>query len=163
MPKLECSIDMKNINRMIKDLNRLEEREIVVNVDDTPTEKDPSVTNNNVAIWQEFGVRAKGGGFHIPPRKFFFRGAVLWEKDIHNEAKLVLTNTLKANHTQVNKNLDKIGEKGVSSVKESIDRQGFAKLSPTTIRIKRAKNSLFPTTALVDSGSMYEAINYQIK
>ena len=163
MPKLECSIDMKNINRMIKDLNRLEEREVVVNVDDTPTEKDPSVTNEDVAIWMERGVRGADGGYHIPPRPFFFRGAVLWEEDIHNEAKLVLTNTLKSNNAQVNKNLDKIGEKGVASVQESINRQGFAKLSPTTIRIKRAKNSLFPTTALVDSGSLYEAINYQIK
>ena len=164
MPKLECSIDMKNIERMIKDLNRLETTEIVIGFDDTDHGPEDDLTNSELALIMERGVRGSEGEgqWKIPPRPFLFRSGTILLEDIDNPSKLVVSNTLKGNAGLVNSNLEKIGKLGVEAVQESIDRQGFRKLSPTTIRIKRAKNSRYATKQLLDSGSLYESVTYDI-
>ena len=166
MPRLETKIDMRNIEKMIKNLNRLETTEVVIGFDESPHSSEDDLTNAELAIIMERGVRGseeEEGAWKIPPRPFIFQGGLILADDIGQPSRLVVANTMKGNVSQVNTNLNKIGVMGVEATQESIDRQRFKKLSPTTIRIKRAKNSRFPTTILVDSGSLYESVNYEIK
>lgn len=163
MPKLKCDIDYTDFNRMIKDLNKLDSTEVNIGVDDSPRDDDPTLTNQDIAVFLEKGTRGVNGKGGMPPRPFMLKGAVLLSKEIDTESLRVVQNTLKGKATVVNKYLDKIGEQGVDSVQLAIDQQGFTKLAPSTIKIKRDKGSRYPTKTHLDTGELYEAINYKIK
>lgn len=154
MPKVKCVIDYTNINRMIKDLNKLEEREVASGFDETPHSS--GLTSAGLANILENGTRGKEGGMHIPPRRFMEQAGVILSSAIDKEARLVLENTLKGKPTLVNQHLDKIAEISKDSIQESIEMQNFAELSSITLRLK--KDSTHPTEILLENGELFENI-----
>ena len=162
--KIDSKVDYSGLDKIMKNMARLTEREVSVGYDDTPHSDGNSMAD--IAGWQEEGVRARSGeegAWHIPPRPFMDMASSIWASDIEKESAKVVSSALKGNESVLNKNLGLIGESGRESIQAAIDTQQFTKLSPTTIRIKRAKNSRFPETILVDSGKLYEGMSVKIK
>ncbi len=161
--KLDTEFDYSGYNQVMKDIQRLVEREVAVGFDDSDHSDKDELTMAELAIIHENGTRGRDGGYHIPPRKFVTRAGYNLAEVINAESEAVVINSLKGKHSLVNKHLDAIGEKGIQATQEAIDRQGYRKLSPTTIRIKRHKNSRYPTEQLLDSEALYEGVMYKIK
>lgn len=157
MPKINCSIDKSGLHKMIGALNKLEKREVSAGFDGE-MHGDDKITMAELAIIHDRGVKGK-----IPPRPFMKQAALLVSDEIGKEAASVVTNTLKNNPSLVQRDLVKVGTKGAEAIQEAIDRGQFRKLSPTTIRIKKAKNSLYPEDILIDSSELYQSAGYHIK
>lgn len=161
MPKLSCKIDYKSINRMIEDLQRLSTTEVNVGFDDTLHSDGNSLAD--IANWMENGVRDPEGGWHTEPRRFMSMAQGLWADNIDKEITAIVTGSLQHNNAKVSKNLDLIGEEGKQSIQDAMDSQQFKKLSPTTLRLKRAKNARYIEDILFESGKLYEDIVVEIK
>lgn len=160
--KVSTKIDWSGLQRMTKDLERLEQREVKAGFDDS-THEGSGLTNAKLAGYLEKGVRKEGGGMKIPPRPFIAQAATIWASSIERESNLVVKNILKGNEAQVSRQLDIIASIGVESLQNSMELQNFAALAPSTLRIKAAKGSRHPTDILLDSGELFSSMISEVK
>ncbi len=161
--ELDCNVDQRALDKIMRNIAELAQREVVIGLDDTDHSPNDELSMQELGVIMEHGTKNKDGTYHIPPRRFFSQAGYLLAENIEKESRAVVINTVKSKHALVDKNMDMIGVKGVDAVQGAIEMQKFRKLSPTTIRIKKAKGSRTPTTMLVDSGALFESATYKIK
>jgi hypothetical protein len=159
--KVSTKIDWSGLQRMTKDLERLEQREVKAGFDDS-THEGSGLTNAQLAGYLETGVRRSGSG-STPPRPFIRQAATIWASSIERESNLVVKNILKGKEAQVSRQLDIIASLGVDSLQNSMELQNFAALAPSTLRIKAAKGSRHPTDILLDSGELFQSVVSEVK
>jgi hypothetical protein len=165
MPKIETKIDMSEIDKMLRNLNNLEEREVSAGFTDTPHEGS-GMSMGELAIIHEHGVRSEAGSnkpWKIPPRPFMEQASHLLTNSIDKESRLVVENALKGKESITSKYLDDIADINKDTIQESIEMQNFTPLSPITVRIKKDKGARHVTEMLLESGELFEGIETEVK
>ena len=159
--KVKTDICWDGLHDMVKNLNRLEDREVRAGFDERIHEGS-GLKTCTLAGYMEHGVRGETG-MKIPPRPFLRQSADIWENSIEKESLAVVKHTLSGKESLVSKNLELIGEEGKEAIQASIELQNFTELSPTTIRIKEAKSSRYARDILLDSGELFQSATADIK
>lgn len=122
---------------------------------------------------KEIAARHEYGEGFIPQRSFI-RSAWFENKNLEFEMIIEILNHIYAsqNKTWVGevrlkqfalRKLSELGQKMVYYMQVKILRRIPPPLKPATIKAKRRKGSAFPTIPLVDTGNMYQFINYRLR
>ena len=159
--KIKTDIDWSGLNKIQKQMERLEQREVKAGYgDEIHTES--GLKMSQLASYMENGVRGDTG-MKIPPRPFIAQALTIWQDSIEKESMLVVDNAIKGKDAVVNKHLQTIAAEGIASLQDSIEMQNFKELSPITVRIKEAKGSRFARDMLLDSGELFQSATSDIK
>ena len=164
--KIDCKMDYKNLEKLMKNMERLTERSVEVGYYDDDQHDGSDVSMGTLANWMEHGVRSRSGeegAWHIPPRPFMEQSVPIWTDSIEKESAKVVAKALQGKEGQLSGLLDKIGEEGKDAIQTSIDLGNFKELAEVTVKLKQAKGSRFPTVKLVDGGELYEGIKVKVK
>jgi len=160
--KIDSKIDYSGLDKIMKNMERLTERSVSVGFGGE--EHEPSgLSVGEIANFLEGGVRNSKSGVTSKPRPIVTRAAIPWVEDSEKEIRLATIAALQGKEVKLNKELDDIAEKGVLSIQENIDNQGFEPLEQSTISIKRSKGSRWPTKVALDTGFLYQNIEKSVK
>ena len=159
--KVKTDICWDGLHDMVKNLNRLEDREVAVGYGGG-LHDDSGLTVGELAIITEKGVRRDNGG-STPPRPFMALAKNILAESITPLSVNVVKNTLLDKNSIVTRDLHKIGDLGTESIQMAIDTQEFAALKPETVKIKKQQGSRFADQIILDTGELYQSIEVKVK
>ncbi|UZV41177.1 hypothetical protein vBVpaMR16F_111 [Vibrio phage vB_VpaM_R16F] len=154
--EIDVKIDNSLVKELEKDLEYLDSVTVEYGYFEGDLHQSSGYTTPEIARWNNDGVKAKDGSIHIPSRPFLDNAHIITGNDIPEFNAIMQDSLIFGGKRQIQVGLKIVGDKTADNIRESIDMQNFAPLSPSTI-VKKGNDVI-----LIEDWELYEKGSYRL-